>query len=266
MIDKAVSKSVGIVILTSDDEQSGGKLYEAACLLKSLIRDRAYLLVAERVDIAAAAVTSGVLLSDQGLPTVVARNTMLGSNSELVVLPLVARFVQTVDAAVNASKSEGADFLIYGGGGGGGDLELLNQEIGNVVDNVKIPIFASFMGKNLSYDEASSLLASGASGFVTSLESFGLFDDDFQRTLDDRRDKIDDDNKLVNESITEIVGGFVKLEDREKQLIEMERSVLNEAIEVIKKAAPLMEEVSLLDDAVSQIDEPFLLVIVVIVC
>ncbi|AES60902.1 probable transmembrane GTPase FZO-like, chloroplastic [Medicago truncatula] len=264
LIDKAVSKSVGIVILTSDDEQSGGKLYEAACLLKSLIRDRAYLLVAERVDIAAAAVTSGVLLSDQGLPTVVARNTMLGSNSELVVLPLVARFVQTVDAAVNASKSEGADFLIYGGGGG--DLELLNQEIGNVVDNVKIPIFASFMGKNLSYGEASSLLASGASGFVTSLESFGLFDDDFQRTLDDRRDKIDDD-KLVNESnglqsITEVVGGFVKLEDREKRLIEMERSVLNEAIEVIKKAAPLMEEVSLLDDAVSQIDEPFLLVIV----
>lgn len=42
--------------------------------------------------------------------------------------------------------------------------------------------------------------------------------------------------------------------------------MLNEAIEVIKKAAPLMEEVSLLDDAVSQIDEPFLLVIVVIVC
>lgn len=267
------------MILTSN-EQSGGKLYEAACLLKSLIRDRAYLLVAERVDIAAAAVTSGVLLSDQGLPTVVARNTMLGSNSELVVLPLVARFVQTVDAAVNASKSEGADFLIYGGGGG--DMELLNQEIGNVVDNVKIPIFASFAGKNLSYDEASSLLASGASGFVTSLESFGLFDDDFlrklfdggfandERTLDDRRDTIDDD-KLVNESnglqsITEVVGGFVKLEDREKQLIEMERSVLNEAIEVIKKAAPLMEEVSLLDDAVSQIDEPFLLVIVVIVC
>jgi hypothetical protein len=66
LIDKAVSKSVGIVILTSNNEQSGGKLYEAACLLKSLIRDRAYLLVAERVDIAAAALTSGVLLSDQG--------------------------------------------------------------------------------------------------------------------------------------------------------------------------------------------------------
>ncbi|KAG4924816.1 hypothetical protein JHK87_050356 [Glycine soja] len=39
--------------------------------------------------------------------------------------------------------------------------------------------------------------------------------------------------------------------------------MLNEAIEVMKRAAPLiLEEVSLLNDAVSQIDEPFLLVIV----
>lgn len=65
LIDKAVSKSVGIVILASN-EQTGGKLYEAACMLKSLVRDRAYLLIAERVDIAAAAATSGVLLSDKG--------------------------------------------------------------------------------------------------------------------------------------------------------------------------------------------------------
>lgn len=187
-------------------------------------------------------------VSVSGLPTVVARNTMLGSNSDLVVLPLVARSVQTVDAAVNASKSEGADFLIYGGG----DLKGLNQEIGNVVENVKIPIFASIVGENLSYAEASSLLASGASGFVTSLESFGLFDDDFLHKLldggiaNDERilDKIDDDkldsksNGLQSER--EVVGGFVKLEDREKQLIEMERVVLNEAIRVIKKAAPLV--------------------------
>jgi len=65
LIDKAVSKWVGIVLLSSK-EPSGGKLYEAACSLKSLLQNRAYLLVAERVDIAAAAAASGVLLSDQG--------------------------------------------------------------------------------------------------------------------------------------------------------------------------------------------------------
>lgn len=190
-----------------------------------------------------------------GLPTVVARNTMLGSNAELVVLPLVARIVETVDAAVNASKSEGADFLIYGGG----DLKLLSQEVGSVFENVKIPIFASCtlpLGKNMSYAEASSLLTSGASGFVTSLEDFVLFDEDFrckvfgngyandERTLDDHGGEIGDD-KYLNvsngfQSKSEGVAGFVKLEDREKQLIETERSVLNEAIKVIKKAAPLV--------------------------
>ncbi|RZC25049.1 probable transmembrane GTPase FZO-like, chloroplastic [Glycine soja] len=266
LIDRAVSKWVGIVVLASN-EASGGKLYEAACSLKSLIQDRAYLLVAERVDIAAATAASGVLLSDQGLPTVVARNTMLDSKSELVVLPLVARIVQTVDAAVNASKSEGADFLIYGGG----DLNRVGQEVGSLYESVKIPIFVSCVKNNMSYADASGLLASGASGFVTSLANFGLFGDEFLHKLfgtvyasDDggrmSENKLNVDNGFQSE--TEVVAGFVKLEDREKLLIETERLVLNEAIEVIKRAAPLMEEVSLLNDAVSQIDEPFLLVIV----
>lgn len=64
-IDDAVSKSVGIVLL-SGGAGSGGKLYEAACLLKSVIKDRAYFMIADRVDIAAAVAASGVVLSDQG--------------------------------------------------------------------------------------------------------------------------------------------------------------------------------------------------------
>lgn len=53
------------MVLTGD-ENSGGKLYEAARLLKSVVGDRAYMLIAERVDVAAAVGASGVLLSDQG--------------------------------------------------------------------------------------------------------------------------------------------------------------------------------------------------------
>ncbi|XP_047152297.1 probable transmembrane GTPase FZO-like, chloroplastic [Vigna umbellata] len=265
LIDKAVSKWVGIVLLSSS-EPSGGKLYEAACSLKSLLLDRAYLLVAERVDIAAAAAASGVLLSDQGLPTVVARSTMLDSKSELVVLPLVARIVHTVDAAMNASKSEGADFLIYGGG----DLQLVGREVGSVRESVKIPIFVSCGKDNLSYADISGLLALGASGFVTSLANFGQYGDEFLHKIFGTVYASTDGGNVSEielndngfQSGTEIVAGFVKLEDREKQLIETEKLVLNEAVEVIKKAAPLMEEVSLLNDAVSQIDEPFLLVIV----
>lgn len=77
LIDKAVSKWVGIVVLTSY-EATGARLYEAACLLKSVVRDRAFLLVSERVDIAAAAAATGVLLSDQGhssVPVITRKST-----------------------------------------------------------------------------------------------------------------------------------------------------------------------------------------------
>ncbi|ONK71828.1 uncharacterized protein A4U43_C04F12810 [Asparagus officinalis] len=67
-VNSAVSKGVGVVVLKSGkgDDESGGLLYEAACVFKSVVGDKAYLLIRERVDIDAAIGTSGVLLSDQG--------------------------------------------------------------------------------------------------------------------------------------------------------------------------------------------------------
>ncbi|EPS64568.1 hypothetical protein M569_10214, partial [Genlisea aurea] len=64
LVDEAVSDRIGIVVLTGG-KNSGRKLYEAAGLLKSVIRDRAYLLIDDRIDIAAAIKASGVLLSDK---------------------------------------------------------------------------------------------------------------------------------------------------------------------------------------------------------
>lgn len=277
-IDAAVSKNfVGIVVL-SGGEGSGGKLYEAACLLKSVIRDRAYLLLAERVDIAAAVNASGVVLSDQGLPAIVARNTMIDTRFESVVLPLVGRIVQTPTAAVNASSSEGADFLIYNIDG----VRNLDELVSSVFGHVKTPTFLmtdSLKDEKL-FPEASKLLKSGASGLVISLDELKLLGDDvFNKMFNSvnasnerPQEKMQNSDKLrtldaSNGSLgKEGVAGFVKLEDREQQFIEMERSVLIEAIDVIQRAAPLMDEVSLLVDAVSQLNEPFLLVIVVIVC
>ncbi|CAL2280867.1 unnamed protein product [Prunus armeniaca] len=271
LIDKAVSKWVGILVLNGR-EASGGRLYEAACKLKSVVRDRAYLLISERVDIAAAANASGVLLSDQGLPTIVARSTMMASKSDSVILPLVARNVQDIDGAISASSSEGADFLIYGIGGQEEVLVALNP----LFKNVKIPIFVMFPSYDALYSEVPTLLKSGASGLVTSLKDFRLLNDEALSELFDiiymkngkTQDEVESfDNLTVLNVLNGLngdknVAGFLKLEDREKQFIETERSVLLKAINVIQKAAPLMEEVSLLIDAVSQIDEPFLLVIV----
>ncbi|TYH57341.1 hypothetical protein ES332_D08G082700v1 [Gossypium tomentosum] len=272
IIDKAVSKWVGLVVLNGG-EGSGGRVYEAARSLKAVVKDRAYLLIAERVDIAAAVGASGVVLSDQGLPAIIARNTMMDSKSDSVFLPLVARTVQSSDSALNASSSEGADFLIYDLG----QEEHANTAMKAVYENVKIPIFVvnnNSQAEVPSYTELTKIFKSGASGVVLSLEDLRLFTDDvlseFFNTV------YTTNNKRQDESIVELemadidrgshqkvgVAGFIKVEDREKQLIEKERSVLTKAINVFQKASPLMEEISLLIDAVAQIDEPFLLAIV----
>ncbi|XP_028083641.1 probable transmembrane GTPase FZO-like, chloroplastic isoform X1 [Camellia sinensis] len=273
LIDEAVSRRVGVVVLNGG-VGSGGKLYEAACLLKSVVRDRAYFMISERVDIASAVHASGVVLSDQGLPAIVARSTMMDSNSDSVVLPLVARNVQTSGAALNASNSEGADFLIYRIDG----VKHAEELVRFVLDNVKIPIFImiSLLGFDILSSEAAKLLKSGASGLVISLEELKLFSDEVLSKLfynahpsnERGQEKILSSDKLKLLNVDngfpgkKGVAGFIKLEDRERQLIEKEKLVLLEVIDVMREAAPLMEEVSLLIDAVSQLDEPFFLVIV----
>ncbi|CAH8283628.1 unnamed protein product [Eruca vesicaria subsp. sativa] len=263
LVDRALAKSVQIVVLNGG--VNAGKLYEAACLLKSLVKGRAYLLISERVDIAAAVGASGVALSDQGLPAIVARNTLMGgSNSEsVVVLPLVGRIVKDVDSALTASTSEGADFLILG-------ASPQDQQLpaDSLFKSVKIPIFVTCMSKGEAKEEL-QLLKSGASGFVLSLNDLRSSRDVALRQFLDGGD-----SSYVNENETPLTeasdlqekknaaAGSVKLEDKQKQIIEMEKSVLRDTIELIHKAAPLMEEVSLLVDAVSRIDEPFLMVIV----
>ncbi|KAK6937525.1 GTP binding domain [Dillenia turbinata] len=276
-IDQAVSKHVGIVILNGGDG-SGGKLYEVACLLKSVIRDRAYLMISERVDIAAAVNASGVVLSDQGLPAIVARNTMMGSKSESVVLPLVARNVNSASNAINASRLEGADILIYAIT----DEVCAEAFVNCVTKDVRIPIFVRMTSWGTVFREdtfsieASKLLRSGASGLVISFQDLNLVSDNTlnqlfynvhsmgKRNLEELKslDKFNMLDTTNGFSGKKNAAGFTKLEDREKQFIERERSVLLEAINVVQKAAPLMEEVSLLMDAISQLDEPFLLVIV----
>lgn len=241
VIDEAVSKCVGIVLLDGG-EGNGGRLYEAACSLKSVINDRAYFMISERVDIAAAVGANGVLLSDQGIPAIVARKTLTDSKSESVYLPLVARNVQSAKAALNASNSEGADFLIYVSNGDEG------AEVKSVFENVKIPVFTmvSLCGDGKSYNAASKLLNLGASGFVISLEGFKFFYEKVLSKLSVFDHTMDKTNKIKaldvnNGSYGDMnVADLIELEDRGRQFVEAEKAVLREAIKVIQKASPLV--------------------------
>ncbi|KAG1331796.1 putative transmembrane GTPase FZO-like, chloroplastic [Cocos nucifera] len=272
-IDGAVAKGVGMVVLDCGDE-SGGRLYEAACRLKSVIGDRAYFLIAERVDIASAVGASGVVLSDKGIPAIVARNMMMKSKPDSVYLPLVARTVQTANSAISASSSEGADFLI---------MSMETDNYVTILENsvntqVKVPVFFAaieLLHDELPFNMASKLLQLGACGIVITLGDIKLFGDDILKAFSKEdvvnrisRDVYANSTRMDMEGVSVMingrnrVSGFMKLGDREIRLIEAERMLLHEVVAVVKKAAPMMKEVSLLEDAASRLSEPFLLVIV----
>lgn len=175
----------------------------------------------------------------------------MDSRSDSVFLPLVGRSVRTENAALDASSSEGADFLIY---------DLTEEEHADIVlksvyESVKIPIFVlnNRLEATLQRD-SSNLLNSGASGLVIALEDLRFFRDDVLnqlfKTVPATNKKLQDEvlsfekDGLMGtdaDSYWEMgVAGFVKLEDKEMQLIEKEKLVLLEALDVFQKAAPLV--------------------------
>ncbi|KAJ0882462.1 putative dynamin GTPase [Helianthus annuus] len=268
VVDQAVSGVVGVVVLNCGDG-NGRVLYDAACLLKSVVRDRAYLLVSERVDVATAVNASGVVVSDQGLPAIVARNTIMDSKSDSVFLPLIGRKVQTSDVAMNGSSFEGADFLIYENK----NEQMTEEPLISAINQIKIPVFVSVdsINEDKLFNEMSYALQSGASGLVVSLEGLKLLGNDglnkiYSMHASDKKTEAFDSGLEFDRSngfpSEKGFAGFVNLVDRERELIQTERSLLLETIDVIQRASPLMEEISLLNDAVSHLSEPFLLVIV----
>ncbi|CAN6328401.1 unnamed protein product [Urochloa humidicola] len=271
----AVARGAGIVVLEAGDE-GGGRAYQAAVALRAAVGDRAYLLIAERVDVAAAVGASGVVLADDGIPAIVARSMMMKSNADSIYLPIVARTIQSANSAISASSSEGADFLIVNTGSDN-FADVMN---GGVGQQVKIPIFFTLneLHSGATYSEITSrLLQSGASGVVTSLAGIQYLTDDLierdfskvngtgeapQASYSSSSTLEDANNATVLTREKTKVAGFTKLDEKVVLLIEREKPVLSEAVAVIRKAAPMMEEVDLLVDAASRLSEPFLLVIV----
>lgn len=175
---------------------------------------------------------------------------MMESKTESVVLPLVGRTVQTVNSALIASNSEGADFLI---------LVMDRDRYAEVLDNsayqhVKVPIFTMIasLGEGPLFAAATKFLQSGASGLVISLEDIKLFSDDaldqlltgykMNRLMQSELQISNKHEMNLNDGFNgrNEVSGFTKIEDKEKQFIEVEKLVLLEAISVIRKAAPLV--------------------------
>lgn len=179
-----------------------------------------------------------------------ARNTLLDAKADSVNLPLVARTVQTLDAAVHASNSEGADFLIYTID----EIGQVDQLVSSVTERIKIPIFVMVdsLRTKVSLKLSPALLTSGVSGIVVSVDEFiFLTEHDLIRLFDSEsvsNKKMGNSSQnfdCVNTADMEngfpgmkMVTGFTRLEQREQELIDKERLILLEAINVIERATP----------------------------
>lgn len=167
-----------------------------------------------------------------------------------MLLPLVGRNVQQSAAAISASASEGADLLIFSI-----DRKSYEKVLADciAIQNVKVPIFLDIVDwaeEDSPSDVASNLLQLGASGVILSLddmkifiyETFAMFSNPQALDISIQDESQNSDNYEEAASIEgkPLVAGFTKLDDKEIELVEAERVILLEAIEVIRKAAPLV--------------------------
>eukprot|EP00198_Chlamydomonas_reinhardtii_P000476 XP_001689811.1 predicted protein [Chlamydomonas reinhardtii] len=107
-LSQALQGGCNMVVLW-DSNANAAAMYDAALRVQEALRARAPLLLVDRTDIALAIGAQGVLLTDQGVPTVVAKRMMPQA--------LVGRVVGDEGAAA-AAAADGASLVLVEGAGG----------------------------------------------------------------------------------------------------------------------------------------------------
>jgi small GTP-binding protein len=284
-IRHAIAGGATAVVLCESPGGGAAQLYEAAIALKEALRGRAMLLLLDRTDIADAVGAEGTLLSASGLPTVVAKGMTQDK------LALVGRIVADDAGAVQAA-AEGANFVVLAKEDGESSGLALpspsavtaaksGQRSGSSVPLLTVITEDSAMdGGARSIDD---LVAAGIDGMVVRtnelvsvaartaeehVDSMSITDA-AARLLDlmGRNGAIGnsaDKEAQANESIEGPVVTQVSqlLSARREEMVAAEKDALGRLAEFLESACPFLEETALLRDALTALDELFLLVVV----
>eukprot|EP00891_Asterochloris_glomerata_P004560 jgi/Astpho2/4560/Aster-00142 len=232
-IDEAAAGGASGVLLSDVSGSGGAELYEAALKVKGLLRGRAVLLLADRTDIVGAAEADGVLLGSQGVPTVVARRTLPAGNN------LIGRLVATADEAIKAAV-EGAGLIVLQGASGAAPS---SAEVAKAQKQRSgqggVPVLAALNSVALTPEQEAGGQQHGA-GAAAQVGST-------RASL-----AVQDRPSLASQVYTR----------QREDLLEAEREFLSQVLDHLREATPQLEEISLLEDALKQLDELFLLVVV----
>ncbi|KAF8065743.1 hypothetical protein HT031_002803 [Scenedesmus sp. PABB004] len=282
-VNDAVTAGATAVVL--DGSESASALYDAAVKLKELLRERAPLLLLDRLDIASAVGAEGVVLSPAGVPLVVARKMAAGAM-------LLGQLVPGADAAV-AAAADGANFVLLQAADGSlpGAEELSSARSRQRSGNAIPVIAAAAPGAAIdALQQALPRLAGPADGFCLPL---GLLQPAAAATGDAAPEAppmaaaVGLLLQCLTESRTPAGGGAggpapagtaapaapatVKvggstlrrlLSADKTALIGEERGLLQRAAALLEEIAPQMDELPLLRDAIANLDDAFLVVVV----
>jgi small GTP-binding protein len=223
--------------------------------IKTNLRERCALLVVDRTDIVSSAEIDGVVLSTDGVPTVVARKSM--PEGSLVV-------VSAGENAKNAeiAAKEGCDVLFVS------DASVAKK----IRDNVSVPIFSNFRDAADLTSNIDTIVAAGCDG-VTLYENANKKDAAIADTIGAALSALGGDggeekNFLNKEETTERKSAIPPTQftsvigEQGERLLNKEREILDDIVNFLETSAPELEEIKLLLDARKGLDELFLIVIV----
>ena len=267
--------ATAIVLSDPTSSASTRELFDAALALKSNIRGRCALLVADRADLCVSAEADGVVLGDDGVPVVVARKSLPGSS-------IVAVTVSDSKGALVAAK-EGADLIIASG----------KSVVEEVAGKISVPVFAPTEGGWDGLGESGSvdgLIESGAAGFAfTKPPTSAVTNESVKRALNavgaklkgdieknnaaagnpdvasqnramDTSGSMTDTSSTTTSKNSSMAGKLI--DSKSLNLLQRERELLDKAVAFLQTGAPELEEIDLLIEARKGLEELFLLVIV----
>ena len=255
-IEAVVKKGATMVVLHDPTSSlSTREFYNLAVNIKTNLRERCALLVVDRTDIVSSAEIDGVVLSTDGVPTVVARKSM--PEGSLVV-------VSARENAKNAeiAAKEGCDVLFVS------DASVAKK----IRDNVSVPIFSSFRDAADLTSNIDTIVAAGCDG-VTLYENANKKDAAIADTIGAALSALGGDggeekNFLNKEETTERKSAIPPTQftsvigEQGERLLNKEREILDDIVNFVETSAPELEEIKLLLDARKGLDELFLIVIV----
>ena len=261
-IEAVVKKGATMVVLHDPTSSlSTREFYNLAVNIKTNLRERCALLVVDRTDIVSSAEIDGVVLSTDGVPTVVARKSM--PEGSLVV-------VSAGENAKNAeiAAKEGCDVLFVS------DASVAKKNR----DNVSVPIFSSFRDAADLTSNIDTIVAAGCDG-VTLYENANKKDAAIADTIGAALsalggDEREDNNFFNKDEATERKVAYSTksaipptqftsvIGEQGERLLNKEREILDDIVNFVETSAPELEEIKLLLDARKGLDELFLIVIV----